>query len=217
MLGGQLCSHRNGNFQGQFRYFLEHWAGQPPAFRVPQALHHFLVGIGFPLPLRDFLTCHLFLLTLRLELTALVACRGTGNLFILFPVVLTVLLLRYGTRTALVLLSATGLLGAVGYCVLALILSPESRLIWRVRNTFEVLTAPLPRRINWDLRTALFAALQGGIFGAGRDNLYLLNKSLPVHRLRFLRPHRLFRRCSSPLGGSFHHSHYALCCAAVPT
>ena len=149
---------------------------QPGEFM--KLLNVFLVGIGFTQILRDKVTCHLLLFTMFVELCTLVLVRDIGNAFILFLVGLTVILLRYGTRTAGILMGVTIAGAWAGYSVLTLILPEEHRILWRVSNTFQAMAASMDGRINRDIRTALFAALRGGIFGTGvANNTYILNNS----------------------------------------
>lgn len=138
----------------------------------------FLVGIGFCKTLRDKLTSHLLLLTMLIELCTLVMVRDIGNAFILLLVVLTVVALRYSIRISAALAAVVAVLATLGYSLLSSVLSSDNRILWRISNTFQALTVPLEGRVNRDIRTALFAALRGGIFGVGmKDNVYVLYNS----------------------------------------
>lgn len=136
----------------------------------------FLIGAGFVHTLQDRRTSCLLLLTLLFLVLTLVLVGDLGNAFILFLAALLVIFLRYGARAAGALAAAAALGSAVGYRILSVFLPADSRILWRVSNTFQALTVPLEGRVNRDLRTALFAALRGGVFGSGlAHNTYVLS------------------------------------------
>ena len=138
----------------------------------------FLIGAGFVHTLQDRRTSCLLLLTLLFLVLTLVLVGDLGNAFILFLAALLVIFFRYGARAAGALAAAAALGSAVSYRILSAFLPADNRILWRVSNTFQALTVPLEGRVNRDLRTALFAALRGGVFGSGlAHNTYVLNNA----------------------------------------